>query len=149
MTRIDALRHRRNSEAEQISKLKKEKISADGKIAEMKKISEEITRLRSHLALMAGAGARDEPYGRKLEFITQEMFREANTMSSKATDAEMVQEMLDIKSEIEGTAKIGARVQKSYSSVPIYIMGGTYMGYTNMNLQLETGNASILTLPCP
>jgi hypothetical protein len=55
----------------------------------------------------------------------------------------------DIKSEIEGTAKIGARVQKSYSSVPIYIMGGTYMGYTNMNLQLETGNASILTLPCP
>jgi uncharacterized protein (TIGR00255 family) len=69
--------------------------------ADRSDISEEITRLRSHLALMAGPGARDEPYGRKLEFITQEMFREANTMASKATDAEMVQEMLEIKSEIE------------------------------------------------
>jgi len=69
--------------------------------ADRSDVSEEITRLRSHLALMAGPGGRDEPYGRKLEFITQEMFREANTMASKATDAEMVQEMLDIKSEIE------------------------------------------------
>ena len=50
---------------------------------------------------MAKADAQDEPYGRKLEFVMQEMFREANTMGSKATDAEMVQDMLDIKSEIE------------------------------------------------
>ena len=69
--------------------------------ADRSDISEEITRLRSHLALMAGLGTRDEPNGRKIEFITQEMFREANTMASKATDAEMVQEMIDIKSEIE------------------------------------------------
>jgi uncharacterized protein (TIGR00255 family) len=69
--------------------------------ADRSDISEEITRLRSHLALMATAGAQDEPYGRKLEFITQEMFREANTMGSKATDAQMVQEMIEIKSEIE------------------------------------------------
>jgi uncharacterized protein (TIGR00255 family) len=69
--------------------------------ADRSDVSEEITRLRSHLALMAKADSRDEPYGRKLEFILQEMFREANTMGSKATDAEMVQEMLDIKSEIE------------------------------------------------
>jgi uncharacterized protein (TIGR00255 family) len=69
--------------------------------ADRSDISEEITRLRSHLALMAKAGGQDEPYGRKLEFVMQEMFREANTMGSKATDAEMVQDMLDIKSEIE------------------------------------------------
>ena len=69
--------------------------------ADRSDISEEITRLRSHLALMARADRQDEPYGRKLEFVMQEMFREANTMGSKATDAEMVQDMLDIKSEIE------------------------------------------------
>jgi uncharacterized protein (TIGR00255 family) len=69
--------------------------------ADRSDISEEITRLRSHLALMAKADAQDEPYGRKLEFVMQEMFREANTMGSKATDAAMVQDMLDIKSEIE------------------------------------------------
>jgi len=55
----------------------------------------------------------------------------------------------DIKSEVQGTAKIGARVQKSASTVPAYVMGGTYMGYSNIHMQLETGNASILTLPCP
>ncbi|MDD1754689.1 MAG: hypothetical protein AB9879_06885 [Methanothrix sp.] len=55
----------------------------------------------------------------------------------------------DIKTEIQGTAKIGARVQKSSSSVAAYSMSGTYMGYTNIHLTLETGNASILTLPCP
>jgi hypothetical protein len=54
-----------------------------------------------------------------------------------------------IHSEVEGTAKVGARVQKSSSAVPVYVMSGTYMGYTNMRTTLETGNASILTLPCP
>jgi len=56
----------------------------------------------------------------------------------------------DIASEVQGTAKIGARVQKSASTVPAYVMGGTYMGYTNIHMTLETGgNASVMTLPCP
>ncbi|MFB3765868.1 MAG: hypothetical protein ACE14P_11575 [Methanotrichaceae archaeon] len=55
----------------------------------------------------------------------------------------------DIHSEIQGTAKIGARVQKSASSNPAYIMGGTYVGNTNMWMTIEAGNASVLTLPCP
>ncbi|VVB70574.1 Uncharacterised protein [uncultured archaeon] len=55
----------------------------------------------------------------------------------------------DIKSEIEGTAKIGARIQKSSTATPIYSMSGMYSGYANIHIQLETGNASILTLPCP
>jgi hypothetical protein len=54
-----------------------------------------------------------------------------------------------IKSEIEGTAKIGARIQKSSTATPIYSMAGTYSGYANIHLQIESGNASILTLPCP
>jgi hypothetical protein len=55
----------------------------------------------------------------------------------------------EIHSDITGTAKIGSRVQKKSTSVPAYVMGGTYMGYTNMYIDLETGDASILTLPCP
>lgn len=69
--------------------------------ADRSDISEEITRLRSHLALMDKAGASDEPSGRKLEFIMQEMFREANTMGSKASDASMIHDVLDIKGEVE------------------------------------------------
>jgi hypothetical protein len=54
-----------------------------------------------------------------------------------------------IHSEVEGTARVGARVQKGSSAVPIYVMNGAYSGYTNMRMSLESGNASILTLPCP
>jgi hypothetical protein len=56
----------------------------------------------------------------------------------------------NIHSEISGTARIGARVQKTSTVAPAYIMGGVYMGYTNMRMSLEAGgNASIMTLPCP
>ena len=55
----------------------------------------------------------------------------------------------NIHTEVEGTAHVGARVQKSASAVPIYSMSGTYTGYTNLRMSLETGNASVLTLPCP
>jgi hypothetical protein len=54
-----------------------------------------------------------------------------------------------IHTEAEGTARVGARVQKSSSAVPIYVMSGVYSGYTNMRMSLEMGNASVLTLPCP
>jgi len=55
----------------------------------------------------------------------------------------------DVHSEVQGTTKIGARVQRSSSSIGSYVMGGTYMGQTNMRFELETGNASVMTLPCP
>ena len=64
-------------------------------------ISEELSRLRSHVTLMEQLGASKEPCGRKLEFITQEMFREANTMASKALSAELTSAILDLKGEIE------------------------------------------------
>ena len=54
-----------------------------------------------------------------------------------------------VHSEVEGTARVGARVQKSSSAVPVYVMSGAYSGYLNMRTTLETGNASVLTLPCP
>jgi hypothetical protein len=52
-----------------------------------------------------------------------------------------------VHSEVEGTARVGSRVQKSSSAVPIYVMSGTYSGYLNMRMTLESG--SLLTLPCP
>jgi len=58
----------------------------------------------------------------------------------------------DIASEVQGTARIGARVQKSYYTVPAYTMSGTHMGYTNIHMSLESsggGNTSVMTLPCP
>jgi hypothetical protein len=55
----------------------------------------------------------------------------------------------DINSEIQGTARIGQRVQKNADTVPSYIMGGTYMGYVQIRSETIVGNSSILTLPCP
>ena len=69
--------------------------------ADRSDISEEITRLRSHIQLMTGMGSANESCGKRLEFIAQEMFREANTMASKANDPGMVQLALDIKTGIE------------------------------------------------
>jgi uncharacterized protein (TIGR00255 family) len=69
--------------------------------ADRSDITEEITRLRSHVALMKKLDGGDEPCGRRLEFIAQEMFREANTMASKAGDAELMPGLLYIKSEVE------------------------------------------------
>ncbi|HEY6563868.1 MAG TPA: DUF1732 domain-containing protein, partial [Pirellulaceae bacterium] len=52
-------------------------------------ISEELVRLRSHVEQFLGAIAEVEPVGRKLDFLTQEMFRETNTIGSKANDVEI------------------------------------------------------------
>lgn len=71
-------------------------------------ISEEITRLASHLKMFLSVlgGEKDasgapEPSGRKLDFITQEMFRETNTIGSKAADAEISSHVVEIKCAIE------------------------------------------------
>jgi len=55
----------------------------------------------------------------------------------------------EISSEIQGTARIGQRVQKNAKSVPSFIMGGMYMGYAQIRSELVAGNTSVLTLPCP
>jgi len=69
-------------------------------------ISEEITRLGSHLQMFSdvldGKEAEvREPMGRKLDFILQEMFRETNTIGSKAADAEISSHVVEIKCAIE------------------------------------------------
>lgn len=64
-------------------------------------ISEELTRLDSHLAQFAHQLRRNEPVGRTLEFITQEIFRELNTLGSKANDADISHHVVLCKSELE------------------------------------------------
>ncbi|HHT9109978.1 MAG TPA: YicC/YloC family endoribonuclease [Candidatus Brocadiaceae bacterium] len=69
--------------------------------AERCDISEEISRLKSHLCQLEEVLQSDEPMGRKLDFIVQEMFRETNTMCSKANDSEILRDLVDIKTEVE------------------------------------------------
>lgn len=69
--------------------------------AERADIAEEIQRLRSHLAAFELSCRTSEHAGRKLDFITQEMLREANTIASKANDAEIACHIVDIKGAID------------------------------------------------
>jgi uncharacterized protein (TIGR00255 family) len=71
-------------------------------------VSEELTRLESHLAQFAHHLRKNEPVGRTLEFIAQEMFRELNTLGSKANDAAISQRVVACKAELE---KIREQVQ--------------------------------------
>jgi uncharacterized protein (TIGR00255 family) len=67
-------------------------------------ISEEIVRLGSHLTMFESVlqgGDEREPTGRKLDFILQEMFRETNTIGSKAADVELSAHVVEIKCAIE------------------------------------------------
>jgi len=72
-------------------------------IAEKTDIAEEITRLRGHLKQFASRinGNDGSPVGRTLEFLTQEMLREANTMASKSPSAEIAQRIVEIKGAID------------------------------------------------
>jgi uncharacterized protein (TIGR00255 family) len=64
-------------------------------------ITEEITRFRSHLAQARQMTHGEGAVGRTLEFIVQELGREANTMGSKANDLEITRAVIAIKGELE------------------------------------------------
>jgi len=72
-----------------------------GLFAERSDISEETVRLRSHLEQFGNIMHLDESSGRKLEFVTQEMSRETNTIGSKANDAQIAQRVIEIKASAE------------------------------------------------
>ena len=69
--------------------------------AEKADIAEEVVRLQSHLEQFQTVMQAPESPGRKLEFLTQEMFRETNTIGSKANDSEIGRHVIEIKSAIE------------------------------------------------
>lgn len=72
-------------------------------IAERWDINEEVVRFRSHIDLFreALAGDGSEPVGKRLGFLVQEMHREANTVGSKANDADIAQAAVALKEEVE------------------------------------------------
>jgi uncharacterized protein (TIGR00255 family) len=70
-------------------------------LADRSDISEEIIRLDSHLAQFAESCQVNDKAGRRLEFIGQEMLREANTIASKAFDTEIIRHVVDIKCRID------------------------------------------------
>ena len=71
-------------------------------------ITEELVRAESHLTQFRGLLVSEEPVGRKMDFLLQEIHREVNTISSKVNDAEFSQKAVEIKSELE---KIREQVQ--------------------------------------
>ena len=77
-------------------------------LAERTDITEEIVRAESHFAQFNTLLEGNEPVGRKMDFLLQEINREVNTVSAKANDAEISQKVVEIKSELE---KIREQVQ--------------------------------------
>lgn len=70
-------------------------------LADKLDVTEECVRFRSHNKFFLDAFGNDEPSGRKLNFLVQEMNREANTIGSKAGDAEISHIVVGIKEELE------------------------------------------------
>lgn len=77
-------------------------------LADRLDVTEECVRLRSHLQLFSEALTSDEPVGRKLNFITQEINREINTIGSKSNDARVAHLVVNMKEELE---KIREQIQ--------------------------------------
>ena len=71
-------------------------------------VAEETVRLRSHIDQLNTFLEASEPIGRKMDFLIQEINREANTIGSKANDVEIARKVVDIKAEVE---KIREQVQ--------------------------------------
>lgn len=71
-------------------------------------VDEETVRLRSHIAQLRAMLASDEPVGRKLDFLIQEVNRECNTIGSKCSDLTIAQDVVNMKAEVE---KIREQVQ--------------------------------------
>ncbi len=74
-------------------------------------ISEEITRLASHLSQFQAALFHIESQGRRLDFLIQELFRETNTIGSKANDSQVSQLVVEIKTAIEQMRELVQNVE--------------------------------------
>jgi len=77
-------------------------------LADRTDITEELVRLRAHLAALRGHLADDVPVGRRLDFLVQEVGREVNTIGSKSQSSEIARRVVEAKAELE---KIREQVQ--------------------------------------
>lgn len=69
--------------------------------AERSDVTEELTRLESHLEQFAVSGKNGSPVGRKLDFLLQELQREINTLGSKSASTDIARHVVDMKAELE------------------------------------------------
>ena len=109
---VEAYRNRLRQKLEEVlssSSIDESRIITEAAIfADKIAVDEETVRLRSHIKAFETALCTDKPIGKKLDFIVQEMNREANTIGSKANDAAVVKHVVEIKSLIE---KIREQIQ--------------------------------------
>jgi len=71
------------------------------RLVERHDVAEEVQRLRSHTAMARALIAAEAPSGKRLDFLAQELMREANTVGSKSAAAALTQEVVGLKSDIE------------------------------------------------
>lgn len=108
---LEAYRHRLT---ENMKKLLEEKVDESrilfeaAVFAERSDVSEEVARLKSHLEMFRKNLKFEEPVGKKLDFLCQEIGREINTIGSKSNDVEITQTVIEMKGELE---KIREQVQ--------------------------------------
>lgn len=79
--------------------------------ADRSNIDEELTRLQSHFGQCKGLLLSDEPAGRKLDFLIQEMNREVNTIGSKANHLTLVNLVVEMKAELEKIREQAANIE--------------------------------------
>jgi uncharacterized protein (TIGR00255 family) len=106
---VDRMRQRIHELLDGQAEIPEERIALEAAMfADKSNITEEIVRLRSHVSQLGQILRSENPEGKKLDFLIQEMNREANTIGSKANDLAITSRMLDIKNEVE---KIREQVQ--------------------------------------
>jgi uncharacterized protein (TIGR00255 family) len=79
--------------------------------AERSDIAEEISRLRTHVTEFRKLCETDDAVGRKLDFMAQEMLREANTIASKSSDADIARRVVDVKTCIDRIKEQAANIE--------------------------------------
>lgn len=106
---VERMRQRIHELLDGQTEIPEERIALEAAMfADKSNITEEIVRLRSHVSQLGQILRSENPEGKKLDFLIQEMNREANTIGSKANDLAITSKMLDIKNEVE---KIREQVQ--------------------------------------
>jgi len=102
------MEHHRGTMLERVTKAGLEIEASDERLlkeivffADRSDISEELTRLRSHLDQFISHLSKDEPVGRTLDFLLQELFRETNTIGNKANFLAISQIVVGMKTELE------------------------------------------------
>lgn len=80
-------------------------------LADRADITEEITRLLSHLSQLSAVIRQDGPIGRKVEFLIQELGREANTVASKTALPKVAEAVIEIKADLEKMREIAQNIE--------------------------------------